>query len=250
MTETWAAVRGEWAKLRCVRGTWVTLLLFAVVSVLLAALAGRSTRAAIESESPLLRADFTPEQAGFDAVLYGQPALIAFGVLMVAGEYGSGGLMRVSLLAVPRRGRLFAAKTLVIGAATIAVAAPVTALSYLTTQRALGPHGAPIDAPGVPGALAGAVVYLTLMALFAAGIAMTARNAVVPLAILLPMVLVGTHLLSLLGATKDLVRYFPDRAGAELLTVASSDAPTGLAVLVTWTAAALACGYVRHSRWE
>ncbi|MGW0821015.1 ABC transporter permease [Streptomyces sp. NPDC002845] len=249
MSETVAAIRAEFTKLRGVRGTFIALLLFVPLSVLVAALGGWSAKGAIESDNPGLRSDFTPEQAGLDGILYGQLSLIVFGVLIVSSEYVSG-MMRVSLLAVPRRGRLYAAKMAVTAAAAVAIAIPVTVVGYLITQLALGLHGASIDASGVPRALAGAVVYLTLMSLFAAGIAAMARSAIVPLAILLPMVLAGSQILSVVGATKEAVRYFPDRAGTQMLTVDSHDAFTGFAVLLVWTVAALAFGYLRHSRWD
>ncbi|MDX3548217.1 ABC transporter permease [Streptomyces europaeiscabiei] len=249
MAETVAAIRAEVTKLRGVRGTLVALLLFVPVSVLIAALGGWSAKGAIESDSPGLRSDFTPEQAGLDGILYGQLALIVFGVLIVTSEYTSG-MMRVSLLAVPRRGRLYAAKMAVTAVAAAAIAIPVTVVSYLVTQLALGPHGAAIDASGVPRALAGAVVYLMLMSLFAAGVATMARSAILPLAILLPMVLAGSQILSVIGATKEVARYFPDQAGMRMLTIDSHDAYTGFAVLLVWTVAALAVGYLRHSRWD
>jgi ABC-type transport system involved in multi-copper enzyme maturation permease subunit len=249
VSETVAAIHAEFTKLRCVRSTFIALLLFVPVSVLIAALDGWSARSALESDSPMLRDGFTPQQAGLDGILYGQLALIVFGVLVVASEYGSG-MMRVSLLAVPRRGRLYAAKMAVTAAVTAVVAIPVTVVSYLVTQLALGPHGASIGASGVPRALVGAVVYLTLMCLFAASTAAMARNAIVPLAVLLPMVLAGSQILSIIGATKEVARYFPDRAGMQMLTVDSHDAYSGCAVLLAWTVAALACGYLRHRRWD
>jgi ABC-type transport system involved in multi-copper enzyme maturation permease subunit len=249
VSETLAAVRAETTKLRGIRGTQLALLLFALVSILVAALDGWSAKGALESDNPGLRSDFTPQQAGLDGILYGQLALIVFGVLVVTSEYTSG-MMRVSLLAVPRRGRLYAAKMTVTAVAAAAVAVPVTVLGYLVTQWALGSHGASLGASGVPRALAGAVVYLVLMSLFAAGTAAIARNAVLPLAVLLPMVLAGTHILSLIGGTKEMARYFPDQAGRELLTVGSPHTGFGFTVLLAWTVAALVCGWVRHHRWD
>ncbi|MCX4673118.1 ABC transporter permease [Streptomyces sp. NBC_01381] len=249
MAETLAAVRAEFTKVRGVRGTFLALLLFIPLSLLIAALDGWSARSALESDRGMLRDGFTAEQAGLDGILYGQLALIVFGVLVVSSEYGSG-MMRVSLLAVPRRGRLYAAKMAVTATAALLVAIPVTVAGYLVTQLALGSHGASIGAEGVPRALAGAVLYLTLMSLFAAGAAAAARSAVVPLAILLPMVLAGSQILSVIGATKEVARYFPDRAGARMLTVDAGDAYTGGAVLLVWTVTALVLGCVRHRRWD
>jgi ABC-type transport system involved in multi-copper enzyme maturation permease subunit len=249
MAETRAAVHAEFTKLRCVRSTLFALLLFVPVSVVVAALDGWSAKSALESNDPLLREGFTPQQAGLDGILYGQLALIVFGVLVVASEYGSG-MMRVSLLAVPLRARLYAAKMAVAALAAAVVAIPVTVVSYLVTQVALGSHGASIGAAGVPRALVGAVVYLTLMCLFATGTAAMARSAILPLVILFPMVLAGSHILTVIGATKELARYFPDQAGMQLLTVDSHDAGTGFVVLLAWTVAAVAGGYLRHSRWD
>ncbi|MFE1955182.1 ABC transporter permease [Streptomyces sp. NPDC059524] len=249
MSETVAAVRAEFTKVRAVRATCLALLLFVPLSVLIAALDGWSAKSAIESDSGMLRDGFTAQQAGLDGILYGQLALIVFGVLVVSTEYSSG-MMRVSLLAVPRRGRLYTAKLAVTATAALLVAIPVTVVGYLVTQAALGPHGASIGADGVPRALAGAVLYLTLMSLFATGVAAAARSAVLPLAVLLPLVLAGTQILSVIGATKELARYFPDRAGIQMLTVGSDDALRGCLVLLAWTAAALALGYARHRRWD
>jgi ABC-type transport system involved in multi-copper enzyme maturation permease subunit len=247
MSETVAAIRAEFAKVRGIRGTRTALLFFAPFSILVSALNGWSAKGAIESDHPGLRPDFTPEQAGLDGLLYGQLALIVFGVLVFAGEYTSG-MMRVSLTAVPRRGRLYGAKAAVIAGAAAALAIPVAVACYLVTQFALGRHGAPIDASGVPRALAGAVLYLTLMSLFAAGVAAASRSAVVPLAVLLPTVLAGSQILSVIGATKEIARYFPDRAGARMVAVGSGEAYTGFLVLLAWTAAALLAGWLRHRR--
>src|SRR5699024_12834565 len=99
-------------------------------------------------------------------------------------------------------------------------------------------------------AMGGGVACVTLMSASATAIAFVARSAVVPLAVLLPMILAGTQILSLIGATEDLVDYFPDRAGAEMLTVGSDRAGFGLIVLLGWTIAAVVVGYVRHARWD
>jgi ABC-2 type transport system permease protein len=243
-----AAVRAEFTKMRSVRSTLATLSLFFLISIGVGILEGGSVRGAIESHSPLLRSDFTPEQAGLDGILYGQLALIVFAVLLVTGEYGSG-MIGLSLLAVPRRGRFCAAKMTVAALSTAVVAVPAIVVSYAGTEIALGTYGASLSAPGVPRAMAGAVGYLVLMTLLAVGIAMIARNAIVPLAALLPLVLAGSQILSTIGATAALARYLPDQAGMRMLAVHTGGAgklgpAAGLAVFLAWTAAALAAGYL------
>ena len=243
-----AAVRAEFSKLRSLRSTTTTLLLFLAISIGFGALEGWSTRHAIDTHSPLLRRDFTPEQAGLDGVLYGQLATIVLGVLLVTSEYGSG-MIKLSLLAMPRRGGFYAAKMAVTALTVVAAAIPATVLCYAATELALGPHGAAITAPGVPRAMAGAVGYAALMSLLAAGLATMARNAIVPLATLLPLLLAGSQILSVIGATSALARYLPDQAGMRMLAVhatgtAGLSPAAGLTVLLAWTAAALGGGYL------
>ena len=242
------AIRAEFTKMRSIRSTSTALLLFGVISIGVGALEGWSVRHAIDTHSSLVRRDFTPEQAGLDGVLYGQLAAIVFGVLLVTGEYGSG-MIKLSLLAMPRRGGFYAAK-MTVTALTVAVAAiPATLLCYAVTEFALGPHGASIAAHGVPRAMVGAVGYLALMSLLAAGLATMARNAILPLAILLPLVLAGSQILSVIGATSAVARYLPDQAGMRILAVhatgtAKLSPAAGLAVMLAWTAASLGGGYL------
>ncbi|MGH3252156.1 MAG: ABC transporter permease [Trebonia sp.] len=247
MRETTAAMNAEFTKLRSVRGTVLALTLFALISIGVAALDGWSAGHAIAAHSPMLRNGFTPEQAGFDGILYGQVAIIVFGVLVVTSEYGSG-MIRLSLLAVPRRGRFFLSKMAVAALVIAVVAVPVTVVTYLVTQVALGRYGASISASGVPRALVGSVGYVVLMCLFAAALAAMTRNAIAPLAVLIPLVLAGSHLLTIIGPIKAVARYLPDQAGGQMLAVhvsgGSLSPAAGFAVLLAWVAVALAAGYV------
>jgi ABC-2 type transport system permease protein len=248
MRDLLAASNAEFTKLRSIRSTLVALSLFFPISIGIGLLEGWSVRGAIASHSPMLRPDFSSAQAGFDGVLYGQLALIVFSVLLVTSEYGSR-MIGLSLLAVPRRGLFYAAKMIVTGLAAAVVSVPGIVLAYLATQLALGPYGASVFTSGVPRAMLGAVGYLTLMSVFAAAIAVMARNPIVPLATLLPLVLAGSQILSVIGATAAAARFLPDQAGMRMLAVSvgSSDKLSpgaGLAVLLGWTAGALVAGYV------
>lgn len=247
-----AASRAEFTKLRSMRSTLVTLLLFFPISIGIGALEGWSVRGAIASHSPMLIPDFSAAQAGFDGALIGQLALIVFSVLLVTSEYGSH-MIGLSLLAVPRRSHFYAAKMTVVGLAAAVVAIPAVVLAYLATELALGPYGSSPLASGVPRAMLGAVGYLTLMSVFAAGIAVMARNPIVPLATLLPLVLAGSQILSIIGATEVIARFLPDRAGMRMLAVSAGSgnqlsSVAGFAVMLVWTAAALIGGYILLSR--
>src|SRR5947209_3618932 len=213
-----AASRAELTKLRSMRSILVALSLFFPISIGIGALEGWSLRGAIASHSPMLRSDFSAAQAGFDGALIGQLASIVFSVLLVTSEYGSR-MIGLSLIAVPRRGHFYAAKMIVVGLAAAVVAIPAVVLAYMATEFALGPYGSSPVASGVPRAMLGAVGYLTLMSIFAAGIAVIARNPIVPLATLLPLVLAGSQILSIIGATAVIARFLPALAGMRILAV-------------------------------
>jgi len=248
MRDLLAAATAEFTKLLSIRSILVALSLFFPISIGIGVLEGWSVRGAIASHSPMLRPDFSSAQAGFDGVLYGQLALIVFSVLLVTSEYGSR-MIGLSLLAVPQRSHFYAAKMIITGFAAAMVSIPAIVLAYLATQLALGPYGASPFTSGVPGAMLGAVGYLTLMSIFAAAIAVMARNPIVPLATLLPLVLAGSQILSVSGATAAMARFLPDQAGMRMLAVSAGGGGklspvAGLAVLVAWTTAALVGGLV------
>src|SRR3984893_19583652 len=247
-----AASRAEFTKLRSLRSMLVALSLFFPISIGIGALEGWSVRGAIASHSPMLRSDFSAPQAGFDGVLIGQLALIVFSVLLVTSEYGSR-MIGLSLLAVPRRGHFYAAKMIAVGLAAAVGSIPAIVLAYTATEFALGPYGSSPFASGVPRAMLGALGYLTLMSVFAAGIAVMARNPIVPLATLLPLVLAGSQILSVIGATAALARFLPDQAGMRMLAVTAGtgdklSSVAGFGVMLVWAAAALIGGYLLLQR--
>ncbi len=95
----------------------------------------------------------------------------------------------------------------------------------------------PTTADQARGVLGGAV-YLTLMALFAAGLATLLRSGVATLSVLIPFILIVSFVVGdALGAVVD---FLPDRAGQTVLRGEPDGtlSPwTGLAVTACWTAA-------------
>jgi ABC-2 type transport system permease protein len=163
-------------------------------------------------------------------------------VTAVSAEF-QGGALRLSLAAVPHRGRWFAAKLTAIGLPVLLVGL-VTGLAALGVGSA-GPRGGaagPTMAEGLRGAV-GCAVYLTLMALLAAGLATVLRSGVGTLSILVPFLLLVSFVLGdVNGNAADLL---PDRAGQVILHSRWEGilGPwTGLAVTALWTTAAVAAG--------
>jgi ABC-2 type transport system permease protein len=248
----WAVVNAEWTKIRSLRSTVSSLGLVLVVSVGLGILAGSSARGAIERKSDLLRPDFDPVNTGFIGTLYGQLCLVAFGVLLICGEYSSG-MIRASLCAVPRRGLFYVGK--IAAGASVALGLSLVSVfaTFLVTQAALGPHGASLSDGDALRAVLGAPLYLTLLCMLAIGVGTMLRNTALSLTVMLSFVFVLSPLANNIPALQDAARFLPDHAGAQVMTVGAQADPligpwAGLLILFAWTAAALVGGYIVLSR--
>lgn len=248
-----AVLAAEWIKIRTVRSTAWALALTFVISVGLSYLIGRSFRA-----SDFAREEgFDPLFATFYSLTLGQLALVVFGVLAVSGEYTSG-TIRAALAAVPRRGLFYGGKVLVVGLAAAGVSLLTVPITFRTGQAALGLYATSLGAPGAAQAVVGAVLYLPLICLFAVGTAAMLRSPVRSLAVLLPLLFLGSQGLGNVPKVKIVTQYLPDQAGMVIMHIAGPPgdprfgrdygAWTGLGILAVWTTAALIGGYLvlRH----
>jgi ABC-2 type transport system permease protein len=164
-------------------------------------------------------------------------------------------MIHVSLTAIPGRPVLLAAKAAVL-VATVLVAATLAVVVSLLAGRHYLPGLNPGDG-AVRRAALGAVLYLTLMALFSLGIATAVRNAAGAAGVVLALCY-AYPLIALAVPDRHWQRHLaqagPTTAGlAALATTGLKDLPVtpwhGLAVLAAWTAAALlAGGLVLHHR--
>ncbi|MFG3258966.1 ABC transporter permease subunit [Streptomyces sp. NPDC048172] len=249
-----AVVGAEWLKIRSVRSSlWSLGLAFALSS-------GLGTLIALNFRSHIDRVqNFDPVFAGLISLMLGQLALVAFGVLLIGSEYGSG-TIRASLAAVPRRGAFFGGKVLVCVLTAFPVAVVTVAVTFAATQKALGPYGTTAGADGVLPGLVGACVYLTLICVFALGVATALRSSALALGILLPLLFLGSQGLGNVPKLKTVLQFLPDQAGMELIRLtgpgddpqfAHAYGPWGaLAILLAWTGAALVGGYLRLTRQD
>jgi len=253
MTVFLAAARAELTKARTVRSTWWSLVVAAVLCVGLAVLLGRSMASSFERLPADQRENWDPAQLGFYGLLIGQIALVVFGVLLVSSEYTTG-TIRASLAAVPRRGVLLGAKAVVATGIAAAVAVVVAFGTFFAAQWGLAEHGTTLAQPGVLRAVLGACAYLTLMCLFAMGVATMLRGTALSLGILIPVLFLNSQGLSNLPAIRPVTQYLPDQAGAGMMQVVTTgegfighrDFGPGLAfvIMLAWVAAALVGGYV------
>jgi hypothetical protein len=138
-------VRMEWRKLRTVRSTWWILLVFA---------AGLVGVAVMDADmGPALPApSYDPTQNAFGGLAVAQLVIGILGVLMLSSEFTSGSI-RATFAAVPRRGRVLAAKATVLAAVTLAAGEALAFAAFAAFQVA-AQHGVTHASLGQPGCCA------------------------------------------------------------------------------------------------
>ncbi|MFI8950432.1 ABC transporter permease [Streptomyces sp. NPDC053750] len=226
-------LRAEALKVRTLRSLCGTLLAVFAVTTAFAALAGGA-----DTSDP----DFDPLFTALSGVWPGQIAAIAFGALAVSSEYHGNGI-RLSLAAVPQRGRWFAAKLTVVAVPALVVGL-VTALACVLTARAvLGSAADGLTTGQQVRGVVGCGIYFMLIALFAAGLTALFRSGVATLSTLIPFILIVSFVIG--DAAGDAAGFLPDQAGQIVLhqTHDGTLGPwTGLAVTALWATAAILAG--------
>lgn len=180
-----------------------------------------------------------------------QIAAIVLGGLTITAEHSTG-LARVTYTAVPRRGRVLAAKAAVL-AGVLFVAGTFTALlGYLGGKHLLALHGIAVawDAPDLQRALFGSGLYLAVLGLFTFAVGLIVRHTAAALTLVLGViVLVGNLAYALPGGWGEWVaKLMPGNAGGTIATPVSFDPAalgpwTGFGVFCAQTAALLGVGW-------
>ena len=167
------ALRAEWIKFWTVRSTfWSTAMLFVLgagLTTLVCALAAEDLASGAAGESP---GSFVTW-----GMMFAQITAIVLGALAVTSEYGTG-MIRATLAATPSRGRVLAAKAVVL-TGTLFVAGTVTAFAgYFAGNWFLENEGIGLSLSddGVLRALFGSGLYLAGLGLFAAAVGLLVRH--------------------------------------------------------------------------
>ena len=135
-------LRSEWTKLSSLHGTSYKLALAFALSVGLTGLLALVVGATWDGASVADRAGHDPVGIGLFGSLFSMIVFAVLGATAVTAEYSSG-MMRLTLTATPRRGRVLAAKAGVVAAVTL-VAGLVTAITtFLVAQAVFASYGVP-----------------------------------------------------------------------------------------------------------
>ena len=193
---------------------------------------------------------------GFDAslvslrgVYLAQLPIGVLGVLMIAGEYGTG-MIRATLSAVPRRLPVLWAKALVFATTVFVVMGVASLLAFVIGQAMLSGAGVHVGlgSSGAARAVLGGALYLTVVGLLGVGLGFLVRNTAGAVAGLFGLLLVLPALANALPRSlyDDVFRYLPMPAGTQIMTtVRDSSLLTpwaGIGVFCLYAAAAIAAG--------
>ncbi len=238
----WRVIRSEWTKLRSVRSTGYSMLVAVILTLgfgVIASIAGLSHHTDANSFDPLARS--------LAGVSLGGLTFGVLGILAAAGEYSTG-MIRSSMMAVPKRLPVLWGKALTFGALVLVISVPLVLATFFLSQAILSGKGLSIafSTAGVPRAVFGAALYMTLSAVFALGFGAILRNTAAGITSYVALMFVVPQLLTLLPASiaNTIIPYMPSNAGQAVMNLtrqAHTLAPwTGLIVCALWAIVSLA----------
>jgi ABC-2 type transport system permease protein len=236
-------VRAEWRRQVSLGSTWWTL------TILVLAIAGSGAFTGLGVALGHLAA--TPEDVGaLGGALSGAGAaeivVAVFGLLAVTGEYATGAT-RSMFTAVPARIPVLLARAAVVGATVLVLSVALTTGTFGIARILIGSAGLDlsITAPGVLRALAGAAVYLALLAVMGTGVGWLLRSTAGGLGVMFGL-LYGLPVIGLMIPDRyaaTVTRFLPANLGGAMMEPSAApgmlSAWTATAVLVAWAAAIL-----------
>lgn len=239
----------EWTKIRSVRSTIWSLTILVVLTIGITGLITGLTAAQWSKLDPGSRAQLLANPvSGFLDVgrTFGQLAIIVLGVLIISSEYSTG-VIRSSLLAVPRRIPMLAGKGLVFAAIVLVVGEIVMFASFFLGAAILHSH-VPVSLGdrNVTRAVVGGGLYLTVLGLFAMAIGALIRHTAGAITGTIAFVIVLEPLSQLIPGTwgDHIHDYLPTAAGALIMQTSRETHQVlsswqGFGVFCLWTAVLL-----------
>lgn len=234
-------LRSEWHKLWTVRSTWIMLTAATVLTLGV----GIAMSASYEQD----RGEVTgvdPVQFLLFGTQFSQIILAVVAVLFIAGEYGTG-MIRSTMVAVPRRLPVLWSKAGVVTAVTFTATLATLLVTFSAGQLFLDGTDKELSLadPGVFGTLLGSAAGLTSLALIGLGLCALLRSVPGGITAFIGGVTVLPEVLRMFpyDVMDSAAKYFPGRAAEGLMTLHDSSdyAATGpaLLALTLWTAATL-----------
>ncbi|HEX9065905.1 MAG TPA: ABC transporter permease subunit [Streptosporangiaceae bacterium] len=248
-----AALRSEFTKIVSVRSTYWTLIAMIVACVGIGALfsyghasqvLGATTQA--QHQAALASARASALTGSLFGLLIGQLVIAVLGALTITSEYSTG-MIRTTLTALPRRGRIYAAKAVVFAVVGLVTGLVVSFASFFTGQLILsGVHASvSLSQPGVLRAVIGGGLFLAVCGLLAFGLGGILRHTAGAITAAIGLLFVTWILSQFLPGPPsgwlgqaDIDKWIPFNAGGAIWEHVS-----GLNMFSPWTGFAVFCGY-------
>jgi ABC-2 type transport system permease protein len=235
-------LRSEWTKLWTLRSTRWALLFAFVAMAGLGPLVAAVQMSRWDQLRPHERLTFDAINTGVGGWHLAQLAIGVLGVLVIAGEYTTG-MIRSSLMAVPRRLPVLWAKLIVFAAVTFALMLAASLISFLAVQSIVTQHHLQhsLSSPGALRTVVGTALYLTVLSMLCVGLGAVLRNTAGGIAAFVGLLFVLPGISAILPSSlnNSISPYLPLNAGTTVATH-SFDGSNHLAV---WTGFAVFCGY-------
>ena len=229
----------EWTKFISLRSTRWSLGVGMLLTIALPLVFAAVTASHWAHMSAADRADRHPLDIALAGVNVAQLAIAVLGVLVISGEYSTG-MIRSSLIAVPKRLPVLWAKIAVYAAVSFILTLPAVIIAFFASQAILSRHHIlqiSFGDPGVARSVLGGALYVTLVGIFALGIGTILRNTAGGIAAFAGIFFVIPPLMNILPTSWNnaISQYLPSEAGRQLFSLhqaAHSLSPTAGGLLM------------------
>ena len=239
------AVRMEWIKLASLRSTYWLLVAMAAGTIGIGVVVLGVYRTHLPRPGAAQMVN-----DGLAGTALGQLLAGVLGILVVTGEYSSG-MIWTTLAAVPRRGRVLAAKAVVFGLVLLAVSELVCFVTFFASQAMLSGTPVPRSSLGDPGVARTVIlsgVYLAVIGLIGLGLGAVVRHSGAAVGLLFGLVWVPLFVFGLFGqAGIHVAKYVPmfiliNSVSVVTPTDGCLSAWAGIGVMILYAAVALGLG--------
>ncbi|HZU79604.1 MAG TPA: hypothetical protein VE991_06780 [Acidimicrobiales bacterium] len=241
-------LRSEWTKMRTVRSTIWSLIATIIAVVGIGAIASAVTAAHWRNSGFVDRVTFDPTARSLAGIFLGEIVIGVLGVLVMSAEYGTG-TIRATLSAIPNRPLVLACKTAMFAFIAFVASEILTFAAFLLGQQLLKgstPY-ATLSQPGVFRAVFGAGLVLTVLGLFALGLATIIRHTAGALAAYVGILLVLPLILQAFPTSwqNAAMRYMPLVIGERMTSVVArgEHAFSGFPLFSPWVGFGVLCAY-------
>jgi ABC-2 type transport system permease protein len=235
-------IRSEWTKLWSLRSTRWSLLASFIAMAGLGVLVAAVQMSRWGQLQPHDRLTYDAINTGVGGYHLAQLAIGVLGVLVISGEYSTG-MIRSSMMAVPKRLPVLWAKTGVYAAVTFVLMLIASLISFFVVQAIVTQHHVQhgIGDPGALRTVVGAALFMTVLSVLCVGLGGILRNTAGGIAAFVALLFVLPGISAILPASvnNSISPYLPLNAGT---TIASHSFDNSHHLSV-WGGFAVFCGY-------